>query len=360
MGTSVWATPPMTSTVTSATRQALQASAGWAQGATALLKSCGPLSKQTSGGGGNGAGGRAGGVSAGGGDSGGACIRAGGGGGDGRGDGVLQLPSAKREDMATPAAIMAPDCALRQALMAAALLGDTPARMKGVASAVRQAEHALATFEHGVTAAVKSWTALTGQVTGGGGGDMSGGGNGEEALHELRAKRALGLTPAVMMELALELRHALMVAESLGDTPAMTICVASAVRQAVHTLAMLAHAETAGVKSRFAVMGHAGAGSGGERGSGGGGDSGDEPITEVTPVTVGTGSAAAANEVARAALRASPDENCKAMALGSAVVTVNATEMPARRRRADAAMRVMLTADVGTPAALATPTMKAA
>lgn len=102
---------------------------------------------------------------------------AGGGGGMGGGaDAAAQLLRALREAALTPAPRMAPICAVTQAPSAALLLCATPARMKGVASAVMHVVQALAMLAQGTTAAAKFCVVDTGQVTGGGGITDGGGG----------------------------------------------------------------------------------------------------------------------------------------------------------------------------------------
>ncbi len=97
----------------------------------------------------------------------------GGGGGDG-GEGFGQVLSAVREATLTPAAMMPPACAEMQAKSTALLVDGTPAITNGVASAVKHVVQALATSEHGATAAVKLCAAVTGHVTGDGGGGGDG------------------------------------------------------------------------------------------------------------------------------------------------------------------------------------------
>ena len=169
-----------------------------------------------------------------------------------------------------------------QAPMVAASDSDTPASTNGVASAVRQVVHALATFEHGVTAAAKFCGAEMGQVgaavggdaVGGLGGGASGGGGmcaggGDGCPHVASAVSDATLTPAMAATVAWLEMQAPMVAASDGETPASTNGVASAVRQAVHALATSEHGVTAAVKSCGADTRHVGAAGGGSGGGGG-------------------------------------------------------------------------------------------
>ena len=95
---------------------------------------------------------------------------AGGGGGIGGGaDAAAQLLRAVKEAALTPAPKMAPICAVMQAPSAALLLCATPAKIKGVASAVMHVVQALAMLAQGTTAAAKFCVVETGHVTGGGG-----------------------------------------------------------------------------------------------------------------------------------------------------------------------------------------------
>ena len=76
----------------------------------------------------------------------------------------------------------------------------TPAITKGVASAVTQVVHAVATLAHGVTAAEKSWAVEMEHASGGGdGGGRGGGAGGGGSGQELSAVNEAVLTPAVIM-----------------------------------------------------------------------------------------------------------------------------------------------------------------
>ena len=122
------------------------------------------------------------------------------GGGAGGGEGAGQEDSANSDASGTPAARMPVACALMQAPSIATSDDATPAITNGVASAVTQVVHAVATVAHGVTAAEKSWAAEMEHASGGGdgggrGGGDGGGGNGQE----LSAVNEAVLTPAVMI-----------------------------------------------------------------------------------------------------------------------------------------------------------------
>ena len=138
--------------------------------------------------------------------------------------------------------------------MMAELLGGTPARMKGIARAVRQEVHAFAGLLHGPTAVLKFWGCDTGQVGPGGGGDATGragggggGADGDEP-HPASAASVVGDTPAAMMAPICALMHKLRVAASLGLTPLRTNGVARAVAHAVQAVLALAHGATADAK----------------------------------------------------------------------------------------------------------------
>ena len=156
----------------------------------------------------------------------------------------------------TPAATMAVNCVVMQAAITAVLLGGTPARTKGVASAVRQEVHRLDGTLHGVTAAAKLSVGEMGHVAGvawGGGDDAGGeaearGGGGWAEPQAVSANSVVGDTPAVMMAPICALMHKPRVAASLGLTPLRTNGVARAVAQAVQAVLALAHGATADAK----------------------------------------------------------------------------------------------------------------
>jgi preprotein translocase subunit SecG len=158
MAVSVEGTPASTKGVASAVAQVVQAFATFEHGVTAAAKLCVAVMLHTSGGGG-----------------------AGGDGDGGGGDGLGQLLSADSEAPLTPAATMAPACALMQAPSMAVSVEGTPASTKGVASAVTQVVQALATSAQGVTAAAKLCVAVMLHTSGGGGAGGAGDSGGEAA-----------------------------------------------------------------------------------------------------------------------------------------------------------------------------------
>jgi hypothetical protein len=196
--------------------------------------------------------------------------------GGGDGTGAPHPDSAAREAEETPALTMTLDWAMMHAAMMEGLLGDTPARMKGMARAVRQEVHALIGLAQGPTAALKFWGCDTGQVMADGGGDatgMTGGDGGGEEPQPASAASVVGDTPAVMMALIWALMHTPRVVLSLGLTPWRTNGVASAVAQEVQALIGLAHGVTAAAKFCVCDTGHDGVvGGGGGDAAGGGGD----------------------------------------------------------------------------------------
>ena len=148
-----------------------------------------------------------------------------GGGGEARGGGDAGVAPQEESDVSavieTPDAMMSVVCADRHAIRVGMSVGETPARMNGIASAVSHGVQSAASVDivrpaQAEMAELKLWAPVTGQVAGGGearggearggeargggarGCEVTGGGKAGGAPQRESAVSAVGLTPSLM------------------------------------------------------------------------------------------------------------------------------------------------------------------